>query len=168
MVPFVCASFIPGLALAQGPDAASSPSDEGYLLIFGAGGAGELELAGAGHLGLSAFLEIEAVDKWLETEIGGQVLAIEGGREASVDLLFKKPFTLTKRLEVMIGLGPALIRTQRRPDPDHTSWGLEAAVDFMYWPRRHVGLWLEPAYEIVLSHGIAHALSCTGGPMLGF
>jgi hypothetical protein len=28
------------------------------------------------------------------------VLAIEGGREASVDLLFKKPFTITKRLEV--------------------------------------------------------------------
>jgi hypothetical protein len=99
MVPFLRASFVPGLALAQGTDAAS-PSDEGYLLIFGAGGAGELELAGAGHLGLSAFLEIEAIDKWLEIEIGGQVLAIEGGREASVDLLFKKPFTITKRLEV--------------------------------------------------------------------
>jgi hypothetical protein len=56
MVPFLRASFVPGLALAQGTDAAS-PSDEGYLLIFGAGGAGELELAGAGHLGLSAFLE---------------------------------------------------------------------------------------------------------------
>jgi hypothetical protein len=168
IVPFICASLVPGLALAQGSDAASSLSDEGYLLIVGAGGAAELELAGSGHLGLSAFLEIEAIDKWLEIEIGGQVLAIEGGREASVDLLFKKPFTLTERLEVMIGLGPALIRTQRRSDPDHTSWGIEAALDFMYWPRRHFGLWLEPAYEIVLSGGVAHALSCTGGPMLGF
>jgi hypothetical protein len=164
----VCAPLGPASAGAEPIDATSPPTREGYLFIFGAGGAAELELPGSARVGVSAFVEFEAIDRWLEIELGGQVLAMDGGREASLDLLFKKPFTLTERLELMIGLGPTIAQTRQRSEADRASWGLEAAADFMYWPSRHVGVWLEPAYDVTFSRGVTHALSCTGGPMLGF
>jgi hypothetical protein len=126
-----------------------------------------METPTAGHFGAAAFLEFEAIDEWLELELGAQILATAPGREASWDLLLKKPFRVTPRLEVMTGLGPAVIRASGAGET-RTAWGIEAAVDFMYWPAGRLGFWAEPAYEIVLSGGLAHALSCTAGPMLRF
>ena len=163
----VCASLIPDAAHATGAGPRSPPLQESYQLVLGAGPAAEMETPTAGHFGAAAFLEFEAIDEWLELELGAQILATAPGREASLDLLLKKPFRVTPRLEVMTGLGPTVIQTSGAGET-HTAWGIEAAVDFMYWPAGRVGFWAEPAYEIVLSGGLAHVLSCTAGPMLRF
>ncbi|HVX96139.1 MAG TPA: hypothetical protein VHK47_14605, partial [Polyangia bacterium] len=87
-----------------------------------------METTTAGHSGAAAFLEFEAIDEWLELELGAQLLATAPGREASLDLLLKKPFRVTPRLEVMTGLGLTVIRASGAGET-RTSWGIEAAVD---------------------------------------
>ncbi|HVT09046.1 MAG TPA: hypothetical protein VHO67_16415 [Polyangia bacterium] len=160
----VCARLIPSAAHASG---AAPGSQESYRFVLGAGAAAEMESLTAGHFGAAAFVEVEAIDEWLELELGAQILATAPGREASLDLVLKKPFRVTERLEVMTGLGPTVIQTSGAGET-RTAWGIEAAVDFMYWPAGRVGFWAEPAYEIVLSGGLATVVSCTVGPMLRF
>ncbi len=160
----VCARLISGAAHASG---AAPGSQESYRFVLGGGPAVEMETPTTGHLGAAVFLELEAIDEWLELELGAQVLRTTPGREASLDLLLKKPFRVTPRLEVMTGLGPTVIQSSGAGET-RTAWGVEAAVDFMYWPAGRVGFWAEPAYEIVLSGGLAQAVSCTAGPMLRF
>lgn len=162
-----CAWLIPSAAHASGAGQRSPPPQESYRFVLGAGAAAEIETPAAVHFGAAAFLELEAIDEWLELELGAQILATAPGREASLDLLLKKPFRVTPRLEVMTGLGPTVIQTSGAGET-RTAWGIGAAVDFMYWPAGRVGFWAEPAYEIVLSGGLAQALSCTAGPMLRF
>jgi hypothetical protein len=97
----------------------------------------------------------------------GEVLAAEGGVEVPVDLLFKKPFSLSPRLELMIGVGPEVVRTFGG-GKNGTYWGSELAFDLMFWPSRHVGLWGEPTYDIVFRDGVSHGLGCTGGGIVGW
>ncbi len=162
-----CARLIPNAAHATGAGPRSPPPQESYQFVLGAGAAAETETPTAGHFGAAVFLEFEAIDEWLELELGAQILATATGREASLDLLVKKPFRVTPRLEVMTGLGPTVVQSSGAGET-RTAWGIEAAVDVMYWPVGRLGFWAEPAYEIVLSRGFAHALSCTAGPMLRF
>jgi hypothetical protein len=139
-----------------------------HTVIAGVGGATDIELGPASiHRGLSAFVEYEAIDNWLEFEMGVQVLAAEGGIEVPVDLLIKKPFSLTPRWELMVGVGPEVVRTFRG-GKNGTYWGGELAFDFMFWPSRHVGLWVEPTYDLVFRDGVSRGLGCTGGGIVGW
>lgn len=139
-----------------------------HTLILGVGGAAEVELGdGSLHAGANAFVEYEAIEDWLELELGVSVLAAEGGREVPVDLLFKKPFQLTSRLELMIGLGPQVVFVSGT-DKNGTFLGGEVVFDFMYWPLRHVGLWVEPTYGFLVRGRVSHSLSTTGGVIFGW
>jgi hypothetical protein len=139
-----------------------------HRFIVGAGGAFELELTERSvHGGGSLFLEWEAIDKWLELELGVSALAAEGGVEVPIDLLFKKPFRLSRRIELMVGLGPELVVYRRTPK-DGAFFALEVAADFMFWLSRHVGLWIEPSYELTIRGGVGHSLASTGGLIFGW
>jgi hypothetical protein len=139
-----------------------------HTVIVGAGAAAELELGNAGlHPGLNVFIEYEAIENWLELELGVSVLAAEGGLEIPVDLLVKKPFRLTRHLELMIGIGPQIVRISGT-DKNGTFIGGELVFDFMFWPTRHVGLWLEPAYAFVFRDGVSHSVGTTGGVIFGW
>jgi hypothetical protein len=71
-----------------------------HTIIVGVGGVADLELSnGSLHLGPNAFVEYEAVENWLELELSASLLAVNGGREVPIDLLFKKPFRLTRQLD---------------------------------------------------------------------
>lgn len=59
-----------------------------HTFIVGVGGAGELELAdGSIHPGANVMLEWDAIEDWLEPEIGASILAIDGAAEVPIDLL---------------------------------------------------------------------------------
>jgi hypothetical protein len=46
---------------------------------------------------------VELLDDWLEIELGAQTLAMEKGRETTLDFLFKKPFKVAPKIEIMVG-----------------------------------------------------------------
>ena len=64
----------------------------------------------------------------------------------------------------MIGAGP----TFTAGGGDGLRWGIEAAVDLMWWPRSTVGLWVEPSFELVVRGHSTAALGATAGPMIGW
>ena len=139
-----------------------------HALVMGAGGAVEAELP-SGHVssGSNVFVEYEAIDNWLELELGVSVFPQHDGAEVSGDLLFKKPFQLTENLELMVGAGPEIVRAIHSPDSG-TFGGGETAADFMYWPSRHMGFWMEPSYDFVFRDGLSHGIGTTGGVIFGW
>jgi hypothetical protein len=159
-------------ALALLPAAVAHAGEGEYLehtVIVGGGGAIERDLAERStHAGANAFLEYEAIEGWLELELGISLLAIPGGTELPIDLLVKKPFSLTRHLELMIGVGPQIVRVFH-PSEGGTFLGVEFALDFMYWPTRRVGLWMQPAYGFVFrGSGGSSSLGTTAGIIVGW
>lgn len=108
-------------------------------------------------------IEVTPIENWLELELGLSAVAAAGHTEASADLLFKKPYRLSSQSEFMFGLGPELVRSGQR-----TFWGTEAAADFMFWPRRDVGWYVEPGYEVVYRPGTGHAFNVAAGLLIGW
>lgn len=111
-------------------------------------------------------IEFTPIDNWLEIEADLTPLISNHNTEWTFDLLLKKPFTLTRKLEFMAGLGPELSYSKA----DHTVLGLELAGDFMYWPakRRKFGIYLEPAYDIDFVKENSPSFGCSGGLLISF
>jgi hypothetical protein len=139
-----------------------------HTIIVGGGGATELELGdGSLHSGANVMVEWDAIENWLELEVGASILAADGGVEVPVDLLVKKPFKLARWAEFMVGIGPEVVQvtgTNRG-----TYFGGELALDFMFWPwGRRVGLWVEPEYDAIFHAGVSSGVGATGGVLLGW
>jgi hypothetical protein len=160
----------PGPVLAEGGTAHEQPADDNteHTIILGVGGAGELELAdGSLHPGANVMVEWDAIENWLELEVGASVLTTSHGVEVPVDLLVKKPFKLTRWAEFMVGVGPEVV--QVTGGNRGTDFGGEVALDFMFWPwGRRVGLWVEPEYDVIFHNGATSGLGSTGGVLLGW
>ena len=157
-------------ALAQERKASAEGSGEGieHTIIVGVGGAGELELGDRSlHPGVNIMVEWDAVENWLELEVGASVLSADHGVEVPIDLLVKKPFRLARWAELMVGVGPEVVQTT---GPNRgTFFGGELALDLMFWPwGRRVGLWVEPAYDLVFHDGASSGIGATGGVLLGW
>jgi len=133
------------------------------LAILELGGAGEWGLPGAFSLGPSLAIEVEPIKEWLEIEAGVAPLFSNGHAELDTDLLFKKPFTLSKQVEFMFGLGPAWTFSR-----DGTKIAAEIAVDFMFWPTpdRKFGWFVEPSYGYSLSAGHEQSIGLTAGLLI--
>jgi hypothetical protein len=129
------------------------------------GGAGEWSLQnGAANLGPSIAVEVEPIKEWLELEAGFTPLFSKGSSpEWSTDLLFKKPFTLSKSVEFMIGAGPQWTYTDRG-----NQFAAEFALDFMFWPwpERKIGWFLEPTYTYSFSKGHQQAAAVSVGLLI--
>jgi hypothetical protein len=63
-------------------------------------------------------------------------------------VLFKKPWTLSRKAELMAGIGPEWVHTRAFGVTSNSLAG-EFALDFMFWPgaRHKLGWFVEPAYE---------------------
>jgi hypothetical protein len=153
------------LALVLWSSAAAADADVERHWVIGVGGAGELEVSGGtAAVGGNAMVEWEAIEGALEIEASASLLAAGSGYELPVDLLFKKPFRLSRAAELMIGIGPEVVLVH----DGATRYGGELAVDFMYWPTHRLGVWAEPAYDVTFDHGASHGLGITAGVMLGW
>ena len=155
--------------LASSRGRAASPTGEGieHTLVGGVGGAVEVELDEHSlQAGANLMLEWEAIQDWLELEIGASFLAAKSGPQIPLDLLVKKPLRLTRRCELMVGFGPEVIRSFGRTHDFH--FGAEAALDLMFWPSQRLGLWLEPSYDIVARSSVSQGLSSTAGLLVAW
>src|ERR1700679_2381171 len=133
-----------GNASAQAVDSEPEPA---AILEFG--GAGSWNLPGGGSsFGANVAVEVTPIENWLEIEAGFTPLFTRHSTELDTDVLFKKPWTLSKKAEVMFGVGPEWVRV-RQYGVTMNSLAAEAALDFMFWPtgEHRFGWFLEPAFE---------------------
>jgi hypothetical protein len=134
------------------------------LAIIELGGAGGWGLSGGSSFGPSAAVEFEPIKNWLEIEVGSAPLFGSGRAELDTDILFKKPFTLSDELEFMVGAGPQW----SQPIGGKGSLGVEAALDFMFWPwpDRKYGWFIEPSYSYSLGSGHEQSLGVSFGLLI--
>lgn len=132
------------------------------------GGAGSRALTdNASSFGPTAAIEFTPIEKWLELEAGVTSLLSRHSMEWSLDLLFKKPWTLSSKVEFMAGAGPEWVHTRQSGVTANSIAG-EAVLDFMFWPskRRRFGWYLEPDYEYSFGRGHERSLGVSVGLLI--
>jgi len=138
-----------GGASAQAADKEPEPA-----AIVELGGAASRSLGGGSSAGATAAVEVTPIERWLELEAGITSLFSPHASEWDADLLFKKPWSLSRKVEFMAGVGPEWVRTRQSGITRNTVAG-EAVLDFMFWPsvKRRIGWYLEPGYEYSFARG---------------
>ncbi len=144
-----------GAARAEGPEREPAA-------IVEAGAAGERGVKGGSSYGPSLAVETTPIEHWLEIEVGTAPLFSPGRTEFDTDLLLKKPWTLSRNAEFMLGVGPSWSRTITH-GRSRDSFGAEVAGDFMFWPwrGRKLGWFIEPS--IGRSFGAGHDVAASVG-----
>ena len=156
---FLC----PGNAFAQ-----SVVEDPEAAAIVELGGAAGWDIKGGGSsFGADFAVEVPPIENCLELEAGTTPLFTRHSTEWDTDLLFKKPWTLSKKVEFMFGVGPEWVHT-REYGVTKNSIGGEAALDFMFWPstKHRFGWYLEPGYDYDFARGHEQSLGISGGLLI--
>ncbi len=136
--------------------------------ILEIGAAPNRSLKGGGSsFGPTVAVEVTPIENWLELEAGVTPLFARHSTEWDADLLFKKPWTLSRKAEFMFGVGPEWIHTGRY-NLVTNSMGGEVTLDFMFWPlrKRKIGWYLEPAYDYDFGRGHDQSVSISGGLLI--
>jgi hypothetical protein len=132
------------------PASASAQSEEDEpAAIVEVGGAASHGLKDAGQSGgADVAVEFTPIENWLELEAGTTPLFGRHSAEWDTDLLFKKPWTLSKKVEFMVGIGPEWVHS-RENGVTANAVDMEVVLDFMFWPsaKHRFGWFIEPGYE---------------------
>jgi hypothetical protein len=131
------------------------------------GGAASWNLKGGSSFGPDVAAEITPLENWLELEAGTTPLFSSRSTEWDTDLLFKKPWTLSEKVEFMFGVGPEWIHT-RQYGTTTNSLGGEVVLDFMFWPsaKHRLGWYLEPGYDYNFGRGHERSIGISGGLLI--
>jgi len=123
---------------------------------------------GAATFAPNLAVEIEPIEKWLELELGVSPFYTHTSTEWDTDLLFKKPWTLSRKAEFMFGIGPQWVHVNQGGRSTNALAG-EIAGDFMFWPtgKHHFGWFLEPAYDYSFASGHQKSLGISFGLLIG-
>jgi hypothetical protein len=136
--------------------------------IIEIGGAGQWALNhGKPSYGPNFAVEVTPIKEWLEIEAGATPFFSHGQTEWDTDLLFKKPYTLSKTAEFMFGVGPEWAHTISGGQSTN-SIAAEAALDFMFWPapKRRFGWYIEPSYGYSFAAGHQQSMSVSVGLLI--
>jgi hypothetical protein len=122
---------------------------------------------GGSSFGPSVAAEVTPIENWLELEAGVTPLFRSNSTEWDTDLLFKKPWTLSRKAEFMAGVGPEWVHTSENHVSTNSIAG-EAALDFMFWPfKKHkYGWYLEPVYDYTFGRGHEQSMGVSGGLLI--
>jgi len=123
---------------------------------------------GESSFGPTIAVEVTPIENWLELEAGVTPLFGRHSTEWDSDLLFKKPWTLSRKVEFMAGVGPEWIHTSHDNEVTNSVGG-EVALDFMFWPKgKHkFGWYAEPAYDYDFGRGHDQSVSISIGLLIG-
>jgi len=138
------------------------------VAIVELGGAADWSITeGGSSFGPTVAVEGTPIENWLELEAGVTPLFRRHSKELGIDLLFKKPWTLSKKAEFMAGIGPEWVHATKYSVTTNSFSG-EAVLDFMFWPsaRRRFGWYLEPSYEYNFGRGHEQSLGVSGGLLI--
>jgi hypothetical protein len=144
----------------------STAADSEHVVVYELGWEGGWSNAEGLNHGGTVGLEFTPIARWLEIEIGVSAVNHADGTEIPLDVLFKKPWDLSRGVEVMAGVGPELIHATG--PSSGTFWGLSAVLDLMFWPTKRVGWYLEPGYELTFRRGTnASGIAVAAGLLIG-
>ncbi len=160
-LPLLAFLLVSGIGVAQSVD-----KDPAAVIELGGAASWSLKDGGS-SFGPAVAVEVTPVENWLELEAGATPLFRSGSTEWDLDLLFKKPWTLSRKVEFMAGIGPEWIHTSQSGVKTNSFAG-EAALDFMYWPtRKHkFGLYVEPGYDYSFGRGHEQSAGINGGLLI--
>jgi hypothetical protein len=156
-----CVFLCSGTALAQS-------AEKEPVAIVELGGAGSWNIKeGGASFGPTVAVEFTPIENRLEIEAGVTPLFARHSTEWDTDLLFKKPWTLSKKVEFMLGAGPEWVHA-RNNGVTTNSASAEVAGDFMFWPskKRRFGWYLEPAYDYNFGRGREQSLGISAGLLI--
>jgi hypothetical protein len=142
--------------------------DKEHVAVVELGGASSWNLNGGGSsFGANLAVEVTPIENWLELEAGVTPLFARHSTEWDTDLLFKKPWTLSKKAEFMVGIGPEWIHT-RQYGLTTNSLAAEAILDFMFWPsaKHRFGWYLEPGYDYGFGRRHERSVGITAGLLI--
>ena len=111
--------------------------------------------------------ETTPIENWLELEAGVSPFYTRNSTEWDTDLLFKKPWDLSRKSEFMLGVGPSWSRLGMNGKTSN-SFAAELAGDFMSWPTggHHFGWFLEPAYDYSFAGGHQQSIGMSAGLLI--
>jgi hypothetical protein len=156
------------LSLLCSGSAFAQAVDKEPVAVVELGGASSWDLKGGGSsFGADVAVEVTPIENWLELEAGVTPLFARHSREWDTDFLFKKPWTLSKKVEFMAGLGPEWIHTKQY-STTMNSFAAEAVLDFLFWPsaKHRFGWYLEPGYDYSFGRGHERSLGITAGLLI--
>ena len=159
--------LIAALFLCAGNAFAQSVEKEPAAVVELGGAAGWNLKDGGSSFGPTVAVEVTPIENWLELEVGVTPLFTRHSTEWDTDLLFKKPWTLSKKVEFMFGVGPEWIHTTKYGMTTNSVSG-EVVLDFMFWPsaKHRFGWYLEPGYEYNFGRGHEQSLGISGGLLI--
>lgn len=142
-------------------------SSEPVAIVELGGAAGWNVKEGASSYGPDFAVEVTPIENWLELEAGVTPLFRAGSTEWGTDLLFKKPWTLSKKAEFMAGIGPEWIHAKEAGITTN-SVAAEGVLDFMFWPstKRRLGWFVEPGYEYSFGRGHERSVGVSAGLLI--
>jgi hypothetical protein len=125
-----------------------------------------LEVAPAGEWGLnddrktsfgpSFALAVTPIEHQLEVEFGLTPLFDHARVNWESEIVFKKPFELSKNLELLVGVGP------QWTTPGN-SFAAVAKLDLVYWKTSQIGWFVEPSYSYAFNGGHEQNLTLKAG-----
>jgi len=153
----------------QPPDAPQAGADKEPVAILEVGAATSWDIeGGAAVYAPNLAAEVTPIEGWLELEAGVSPFFTRKSTEWDTDLLFKKPWTFSRKSEFMLGVGPEWDCLRQNGKTANSIAG-EVAGDFMFWPtgKHRFGWFLEPAYDYSFAGGHPQSLGMSGGLLIG-
>jgi hypothetical protein len=147
---------------------ASQPPEKEAAAILEVGAEPARSLSGGGWtLSPTVAVEVTPIENWLELEFGVTPSFGHHSTEWDTDVLFKKPWTLSKQVEFMFGVGPEWIHIRENGITTNLVAG-EIALDFMFWPspKRRFGWYIEPAYDYTFGRSHDQAIGVSIGLLI--
>lgn len=160
--------LLPGLFFLCVNAAMAQPAASEPAAVVELGGTAARDLSGGGWSGGPDFaVEFTPIENWLELEAGTAPLLSRHSKEWDTDLLFKKPWDLTRKVEFMAGLGPEWIHSRQNGITTNSVAG-EFVLDFMFWPsaKRRFGWFIEPGYEYGFGRGHERSVGISVGLLI--
>jgi hypothetical protein len=153
-------------ASACAQPAEPTEKDPAAILEFGAAPGWSIK-DHAWNLGPTFAGEFTPIEHWLEIESGVTAAFTRHSTEWDVDLLFKKPWTLSKKVEFMVGIGPMWMHTTQS-GVSANAVAAEGVLDFMFWPtaKRRFGWYLEPGYARGFGPGHDQSVGISAGLLI--
>jgi hypothetical protein len=144
-------------------------NDQNNKAILEMGAASSWNVSGgAATFAPNLAVEIEPIENWLELELGVSPYYTHTAKEIDTDLLLKNPWTLSRKAEFMLGIGPQWVHLKQNGKWTNSLAG-EVAGDFMFWPtgKHRFGWYLEPAYDYSFARGHQKSLGISFGLLIG-